>query len=296
MKNRMFGNPWVHITIMFVLVFAGTLYIIRQRQQQERQEISRRVEYLKGGPIYANTDGPPTVTASQSAGTPGVQPPPPPPPVAPPPPAAAVAALPTTVAPTASTNRDLSHNEAHGDMASRSAAKAPRAKVTYTLVQQNLLQQMPVEVFEGFGDFKIGMLRNPAQYIAKSDELESTEIKFDNENAETQWLAGERSGDSILGLQNRLALHGSEDGVVRGEVEILRMLPDEGGSSISPQAYGPVQFAVPTGTALVISLNLPRSQLPARSLASSASKFFRMFRTTDFMQKHSQFVMYIVFE
>lgn len=300
LKSRVLANPYVHITLMFVLVFAGTFYIIRQRQQQERQEISRRMEYLRGGPIYAETTDPSTGQVnSRSAET---LPPPPPPPAA------------ANSAPIANVNAPAGGNPTAGPQATAVAsgtregmridagdqqvvkAKQPRAKVTYTLVSQNLLQQMPIEPVEAFGDFKVGILKNPAAFISKTDELESTDVKFENENSENMWLAGERPGDSFLGLQNRVALHGQEDGHLRGEIEILRMLPDEGSQNVTPQVYGPLPFVVQPGSALVVSINLPRGQLPARSLASTSSKFFRMYRTTDFLNKRSQFVMFIVFE
>lgn len=174
------------------------------------------------------------------------------------------------------------------------AAKVVKAEVYYTLVAPTLLQQMPIDVLTDFGNFSMGQLASPSQYLGRSDVLEKVVAKFAPENDEAIWSVGEKRGDGFIGLQSRMQIHSRDENGIRGEIEILKLLPKDASMAVTPEIHSS-PFAVRTGSALVISLAIARFRPPARSLAST-NKFFRMFRTTDFLENNSQFVMYVVFE
>ncbi len=293
LQSRLLANPVVHISVMFMLVFMGTMYIVRQ---QQKQEISRRVEYLKGGPLYSETRDdakPAKAKPVANAESPAPQ-------AAPPPPASAnSAALPASATtPPAATSQIAAATTAKSETTERRAipAKTLKIKAYYTLVPSNLLNQIQMEQpIVQFGPvFRMGQIRNASQIIAKADVLDSAEVKFEGESNEVTWIAGDRVADGFLGLQNHLVVHNQDDGTYRGEIEILRALPEDASQTVTPVSFSG-EFATTSGSAVMVSMVLPRFQPPPRSIAS-ASKFFRFYRTTDFVSKNSEFVMFLVFE
>lgn len=289
-KKDFFANPILLISIVCAVVFLGTMFVI---QRHQKQEISRRVEYLKGGPLYSDASdnapvSPPTNTAANTT----VAPPPPPPP--PPPPANAA----TSTAGSATTQQISTMTSAETTAAAKEpVAKQIKFKTYYTLVPNAMLNSIQVEqpIIQFGPVFRMAQVRNAAQVISKTDILETTDLKVEPGSSDVNWLAGERVGDGFIGLQSQMSVHPNEyGGGYRGEIEVLRALPEDASQSITPVSFSGEFQALP-GSAVMITMILPRVQPPARSMAST-SKFFRFYRTTDFVSKNSEFVMFIVFE
>lgn len=287
-KTQLYANPLLLISVACAIVFLGTLFVI---QRQQKQEISRRVEYLKGGPLYSDSaDQKPAARSNNTASAP-VPPPPPPPP-------APVAANPPPTA-TTNTTQPISATMAARPSESESravVAKPVKVKAYYTLISSTLLNQIQFDqpIIQFGPVFRMGQVRNASQVIAKADVLDTTDVKFEGESSEATWIAGDRIADGFLGLQNHIVVHSQEDGTFRGDLEVLRALPEDANQTVTPVSFSG-EFAAAPGSAVMISMVLPRVQPPARSMAS-ASKFFRFYRTTDFLSKNSEFVMFLTFE
>lgn len=317
-KTRLLSNPIFHVSIAFALILAAALYIIREQRQNE---MARRVDYLKYGPLYAEssrgkqvppsqtdkaeassttteTTQPTSALASASGGAPPGPPPPP------------------THGPTAptETSSELSlastgvQNEA--DTASSEASPNPAAvkakpvtlKVHYALVGRPRLAEMiessrTQSQFIDFNEFQMGTLRNVKSYLDGLDIMESVGQQFALPNAEQTWSVGSEASEGQLGLVTRVSLRGMEGGNLRGEIEILRKLHESAdlAQGITVKTYGPGEFELAPKAGLLVVLTLPRvSQYDEQTLAPT--KFLRIFRMPEFKQKQSEFVMLFDFE
>lgn len=310
MSTRMLTSPVVMIGLIFALVFAGSLYIIRE---QRRQEVTRRVDYLKNGPLYAESLAPTTTrdSASANSDTEGAS--------AIPDADVAEAAAPVAqamAAPAASPGaRAAISNEA--ELSSLAGGSAPTGEtdsaaarnvrpvdmvVHYALAPRARLVQL-VEAsraegqFVDFGEFQMGALRGVKNVLGRIDVMENVRKRFDSPSAAQMWFVGARGNETSLGLTTRVALRGQENGVLRGEIEILRNLHESANFSdgVVAKAFGPAEFAVPRGSGLIVVLNLPR--VPQYDEASmTPTQFLRIFRMPDFKQRQSEFIMLVEFE
>lgn len=307
MSTRMLASPVVVIGLVFGLVFAGSLYIIRE---QRRQEVTRRLDYLKHGPLYAESlqasgtrdsasaDDIPEEVAAET----------------PPPPSAPVAQTMAATAPAAApAARQMISNEAdlsslggsaptgETDSAVRSGrpvdmnvhyALAPRARLVQ-LVEASRAESN----FVDFGEFQMGTLRGVKNMLGRLDVMENVRKRFDSPTGDQLWFVGARNTDAPLGLTTRLALRGSENGLLRGEIEILRSLHESPDftQGVIQKAFGPAEFAIPPRAGLLIVLNLPRVPQYDET-AMTPTQFLRIFRMPDFKQRQSDFVMLVDFE
>ncbi|MBX3016733.1 MAG: hypothetical protein KF767_02500 [Bdellovibrionaceae bacterium] len=307
MSTRMLASPVIVIGLVFALVFAGSLYIIRE---QRRQEVTRRMDYLKNGPLYAESLQPASARDSASAEDIPEE-------VAestPPPPAMAAQAV-TAVAASSTTApaaRQMIGNEADlsslggaaptGDTEAAARARPVDMNVHYALAPRARLLQL-VEVsraesnFVDFGEFQMGTLRGVKNMLGRLDVIENVRKRFDSPNGDQMWFVGARNTDAPLGLTTRLSLRGSDNGLLRGEIEILRSLHEspEFSQGIVQKAFGPAEFAIPPQAGLLIVLNLPRVPQYDET-AMTPTQFLRIFRMPDFKQRQSDFVMLVDFE
>lgn len=312
-STRFLKNPMLHIAVIFVLVFAGALHIIREQRQQE---ISRRVDYLRNGPIYteqtaqkntkpvaaeeAETESvsePAAQTADasasgnveRSAASEGMAPPP----------QAMMAAVGETTAPSGSA----------AEGAETSPAEAPRPRevrlrVRYALAPRPVLFRILESnrsqgQFVDFGEFQMGSVRSSglkdqANSLYMIEEVQKT---FANPQAEQMWFVGGKVGEQQLGLTTKINLRGFEGETLRGEIELLRNLHETADLSQGaiPKGYGPGDFGLAPQSTLMVILTLPTvPQYDEQNF--TPSQFLRIFRMPDFKQKQSEFVMLFDFQ
>lgn len=314
--TRLFANPVLHITVISFLVVAGTLYIIRH---QKKQEIARRMEYLRGGPVYTDatgSSGPTTTTASdteaQSNNTTSSQVPPPPPP----PQAAANTTTgsgqqpvqPSGQPPTAASfingqrgMATVASAAGEGNERSKSnPAKELKLKVHYLLVSKSNLNRFLIEAqnnpgFIDFGEARMGTLRSATALLNASDSLEIVEKTVEVEGPEVIWNVGGPVSEYQPGITSKINVVSKDSLALRGEFEMLKAFYDGRDRSGNPalKAFGPVQFEMAPKAALLLSMVLPAVE---QSSTPTANGFLRIFRMTDFLQGQSEFVILVEFD
>lgn len=321
--KRLSSNPLIPVVAIFILVFAGALYIIRE---QREQEITRRMDYLKNGPVFAETTREKEASPAAAPVNAEVEPRP----------ASAVASDMASE----EANTDNTRNMASPDaVAARSAPKAVRAttapefisqeanlssltgaeaqptespvvkaksyslKVQYLLAPMNPLVRL-VEAsrsqsqFIDFGEFQMGTIRNLRNMTGGLDVIENVTQKFPNPTSENIWnVGGKMTNENQLGLVTKITLRGMDGENLRGEIEILRTLHESDDRNVGAVAkgFGPGEFELPPGAALMVILDLPNhAQYDERNL--SPTGFLRIFRMPEFKRNQAKFLMLFEFE
>ncbi len=306
---RLLANPVFLVAVVFVFVFSGALYIIKE---QRRTEITRRMDYLKNGPIYAESlqaAKPASAESSQtveesatdttmniSSTSAPISPPPPP--------AAQAIAARGEIAEEADLSSLGGASPTSEAEASATAAKSRpiTLRAHYALSIRPRLAAMVdasrnQSQFIDFGEFQMGTLRGVKNYLSQLDVMESVQKKFDTGTGEQMWFVGDRNIEPPLGLTTKIAIRSQDASGLRGEIEILRSLHESPDFSqgIVAKAFGPGEFAVPPQAGLIIVLQLPRvPQYDERSV--SPAQFLRLFRMPEFKQSQSEFVLLIDFD
>lgn len=309
-QKRLVANPVFLIGVVFVLVFSGALYIIRE---QRSQEITRRLDYLKNGPVYAESlpgreesavNQPSTEIAAnrEAASVDDTPPPPPPGMVSANNSAAAVSSTAATMAANVAARADAPVESATTDANEAAMTKPIAVRAHYALAPRAKLMRMmeasrsQSQVLD-FGEFQMGTLRNIKSYLDTVDVMESVQRKYDSATGEQIWMVGDRNVDAQLGLTTRLALRGMDNGNLRGEIELLRNFHESNDLSqnVVSKAFGPGEFVVPDDAGLIVVLNLPRVPQYDESI-HTPTQFLRIFRMPDFKQKQSEFILLVDFE
>lgn len=298
--TRLFANPILHITVISFLVVAGTLYIIRQ---QQKQEIARRMEYLRGGPVFADvrqkspsgSQDSSSATASNESIASDLAPPPPP-------------AAETPAAHSRQgflpSNRNMATVNEPQDRGNRAAtgertanAREVKMKVHYVLAPRAAVARLVQEAqnqpsFVDFGDVKMGTVRNATSALSGMDPLESLEKTAEIEGAEVLWHVGEK-GENGIGITSKLSLINRDNQGIHGEIEILKVFHEssERGNPPTLKPFGPAQFEIAPKTSLILTMLLPT--VPQ---SETATGFMRLFQMTNFLNRQSEFVMIIDFE
>lgn len=310
-KSRLLANPIFHISVIFIFVFVGALYIIRE---QRRQEIARRADYLKNGPVYAQakpdatnptslpTDSPHSSTSSASNE------------VAPTHPAAEATSLAvarnmaSSMAPTAATGASgvtpptsaSAESEKEGDAANK--IKPVHLSAYFAAINSSRLGSL-IEANHGgsfveFGEFQVGTLENLKTSLSQFKILEKKGLTFASPTVSQDWFSGERNRDgSRIGITTKIDLRGFEGDNLRGEIEIQRSLYEGPDHSQGPilKAYGPAEFSLTPHATLMVLLSLPHAPQFDERLGNLES-FLSLFALREFKQKQSEFVMLFDFE
>lgn len=304
--TRLFANPVLHITVISFLVVAGTLYIIRQ---QQKQEIARRMEYLRGGPVFADTNKANQASnksASAEVSAPQASPDLPPPP---PPPSQAAVAADISAAGSAGarsagflpSNRNMATvNEPVDRSRDRSQQNRElKLKVHYVLAPRSAVARLLQEAqthpsFVDFGDVRMGVIKNSATSLSGMDSLETIEKTAEVEGSEIIWFAGDKSVENGVGVTSKLTLLGRDNQGIRGEIEVLKAFFEsrERGSGPTLKPFGPAQFELAPKSSLFLKMSLP----PVAQSESATTGFMRLFQMTNFLQGQSEFVMIIDFD
>lgn len=305
--SQLLTNPFFHITIIFILVFGGSIYIMRE---QRKQEIARRVDYLKNGPVYAestsNTPANSDTSSDIASGAETFQAP-----VASDhiaahaensEGAAALESNPITAATATDTNAAAPREPAES-VAETPGRASTQLKVTYALVPRAALFRMAEAGraqggrYVDFGEFQMGSLRNISSFMNGADVIESVQKKFLSSLGEQIWFSGEKTAEGNLGVTTKMTLRGREGQDLQGDIELMRALHElpQPGSPIVQKGYGPAEFELQPGQGLYVILVLPR--VPQYDEGRFApTKFLRIYRMSDFKQKQSEFVMFMEFD
>ncbi len=300
--TRLFANPVLHITVISFLVVTGTLYIIRQ---QQKQEIVRRMEYLRGGPVFAGASGTKTskeVAVNPAAESSGEVPPPPSPTsaaVANPQPGAAVSgSISGSISGSTRAAGFLPSNRNMATVNEPVDRGQVRLKIQYVLAAKASVQRLLQEgqshaSFIDFGDVRMGVVKNAAAYLAGLDSLESIDKSAEVEGSEILWHTGEK-GENSVGITSKIAIQSRDNQSIRGEIEVLKTFFEGRDRSNGPslKSFGPAQFEVAPKSSLFLVMNLP---LFAQS-ETVTTGFMRLFQMNNFLQRQSEFVLIIDFE
>lgn len=309
-QARLLANPIFLIAVVFVFVFSGALYIIREQRQQE---ITRRMDYLKNGPVYAESLQQPKaerrtadaeaadesalgseVNAATSAA-----------PVSPPPAAAALASHTNAISDEvelSSMGADAPTGDTDAIPDAVAKARAVTVRAYYTLAIRSRLGAM-IEAsrsqsqFIDFGEFQMGTLRNVKDYLGQLDVVEQTQKKLETGMGGFLMFVGDTNTEPALGLTTKISVRAHSERGIRGEIEILRSLHEspDFNQGIVAKAFGPGEFSAPAQAGLLIVLQLPRvPQYDERSV--SPGQFLRLFRMPEFKQSQSEFVLLVDFE
>lgn len=306
--TRMLASPVLIATFAFALIFSGYLYIVGQ-QRAAREQLrtdgavagfeNRRALPVASAPRPSANTAPARVNAA---------------PAPPPSPAAAststisrsakVAAVAAPARAEIAEETDLASlggGGAPADDATAGRAHPVEVRVHYALAPRARLAQLvdasrAQSQFVDFGEFQMGTLRGIDAALARLDVMEDVTRKFETANGEQMWFVGSRDLEPI-GLTTRLALRGFENGVLRGDIEILRSFHEsaEAGQGVVQKSFGPGEFAVPAQSGLIILMKLPRVPQYDENTVTP-TQFLRIFRMPDFKRQQSEFVMLIDFK
>lgn len=304
--TRLFANPVLHITVISLLVVAGTLYIIRQ---QQKQEIARRMEYLRGGPVFKDTVRPTEAATPDSNND-------------------ALASADSSGEDLASPSTSASPSQELASVATQSGARAQgflpsnrnmatvnepqdrgrdrsqqnrelKVKIHYLLIPQSTVSRLIQEAqthrgYVEFGDLRVGVIKNTAHSLPGIDTLETLDKTVEIEGQELIWFAGEKPAETGTGITGKLAIFGRDNQGLRGEIELRNSFYETRDHSTGHalRGIGPVQFEAPPKSSLFLTMELPL--VPQSETATMG--FMRLFQMNNFLQRQSKFVMVIDFD
>lgn len=303
--TRLFANPILHITVISIFVIAGTLYIIGQ---QRKQEIVRRMEYLRGGPMFADAADPKPAsaktqqTAEASSEISNEIP------VPPPPTSVAESSAQNAAAGSGSSSRQgflpsqrnmatINEPQDRGQIRPQNPREI-KLKVHYLLSPKpnliRLLQEgQSQRSFVDFGEVKMGVIKNSASLLTGMDNLETIEKTVALEGPELIWHVGEKSENGV-GMTAKVMITGRDNQSLRGEIEILKSFYEgtDRGAGPTLKVFGPAEFEVAPKSSLFLTMMLPT----VAQSENATTGFMRLFQMNNFLQRQSEFVLVIDFE
>ncbi len=303
-------NPFLHVAIIAVLVFA-TILFIRQRQ---RDELRARVEYLKGGPVLVERTQPTSganATASEatSAQADGQTP------------AAAPSATETgainatqmqgTAAPDATiAARSALAGTASGAAGANAAVNrsAPnRAVVIYAEIDRRTLNTWMNEIrtsghLRTFDSVTMGPIPQIDQKLkgAGVKILQQLEFSLLNQTSPLEWFAGTHRGadpENEMGFFSSLVIGDIKEGLIRGELEVQRAFRDPSDPSKAMERVsfgGPFEMTIGSGFVM-------RGLLPSRYGAdlgdeNNSDPFLSVFKSRSFRTEETEFALIVDFD
>ncbi len=296
-------NPFLHVAIIFGLVFA-TISYIRQRQ---KEELRARVEFLKGGPVLVERGAQPTEGGSASAdatANTGA-----PPPEVPP---GSEAPPPTTDSTAAASTQSAAPAEAaltRSAMAPTAAAKtAPnRAVVIYAEIDRRVLNTWVNEMrssgqLKNFDSVAMGPLPQISQKMKNSGVkiLQQLELSLANQPSPFEWFAGTHRGqdpETEMGFFSSLIVNESKDGLIHGEIEVQRAFrdPADPAKTMERVSFGGA-FEMPMGSGFVMRGLLPSKYGADLSDDNNSDPFMSVLKSRAFRNEETEFTLIIDFD
>jgi hypothetical protein len=284
--KKLLGNPFLHVAIVFVLVFAAIMFI----QQKRREELRSRVAFLKSGPVIVeHEEEKPEVKI-----------------VAPTP-----APAPSAEATTASQNLPARTAAPPTTVAAKVEAAADKnfvaTKVTiYMLevdsaVMASWLQDSRVNSqYRTFDNVSMGPITTIAQKLKNSRVriLQKIEKKIDPANPVVDFISGTHhfaDPDAELGLAGSIALGEAKDNMVRGEVEIQRSFrdPRDPTKPLERTSFGSAFEILPTDGYMMVGIT-PRRLLDFPD-DWNPDPFLTIFKSRPFLSGQTEFALILEF-
>jgi hypothetical protein len=270
--KRILSNPILHIALAFVLIFVMILFI----RHHSQQEITSRMEFLKGGPTIVSRQTP----AKAPDSPPALQPQPPP-----------VANLEKQPEPNAED--------------SRKSLDAVNVNLLFTEVDHQTMESLRQDSratgqFTEFGDFKAGALPTTKKAISERGVrvLYRAQEKMDHERMSASATVGdERTDTAPVGVSYIITLTHLEGNTIRGEIEVAQIFHETQDLNDPPvqRSYPSTTFELTPGMSWMVTLNLPTvTQEDADS--ASTEGLMRIFQSPQYKSKQTEFTLFFEFD
>lgn len=287
MLKKLLGNPFLHVAIVFILVFSAILFI----QQKRRDELRSRVAFLKSGPVVVEHEEKQEVKIV---------------PAATPPPAET-----TTASQNLPLEKKLTATPGPSVTAVKADATADKntaiSKVTIYLLEvdsaviASWLQDSRVNSqYRNFDGVSMGPITAIAQKLkgARVRVLQTIERKIDATTPEADFFAGTHHSsdpDAELGLAGSIVLGEAKDSMIHGEVEIQRSFrdPRDATKPLERTSFGSGFEMLPTDGYMMVGVT-PR-RLYDFPDDWNPDAFLTIFKSRPYLSGQTEFVLVLEF-
>lgn len=281
--KKVAGNPFLHVAIVFLLVFASILFI----QKSRREELRNRVAYLKSGPVIVEHDEKPPVEIvakpeTESSITASQTPPPAPAPATPTTLTKAVMALEKPISVTKVTFYFLEVD---------SALMASWLQDSRTNGQYH----------RTFDNVSMGPIPNITQKLKaqRVRVLQKIERPIDVANPVANFISGTHhvaDPDAELGLAGSVAISEVKEGLIRGEIEVRRSFKDPKDTSkpLEQTSFGFAYELSPTDGYMMTGI-LPRRVYDFPD-DWNPDPFLTIYKSRPFLSGQSDFTLIVQFD
>ncbi len=283
-------NPLLHVSVIFVLVFGGVLYI----QKRQKEQMLARVEFLSGGPLVIEKGSQSSEISADATTEPitestPIQPPPTP-------------AQPSTTSPPVTTSAALAtQNLSKKDT---SAIGSVKLKITFAEVDNDTLKKWIPEIqksgqFMELGDSNFGTIANSDQKMSldKVTSFQSLEKTFDSSHKSQTFFSGVKSteDDNDFGVGGLVSIVKSDDGRFHAEVEVMRSPHFSEGPDKAPRVINTGELNINGKTAILIWGFLPHK--PPFDLQEMPSDgVLKIYNSPQFKSGKSEFTLILEFD
>jgi hypothetical protein len=282
--KKILGNPFLHVAIVFILVFSAILFI----QQKRREELRSRVAYLKSGPVVVEHEEkpevkivPPTMPPAETA-TARQNPPPTMAPKA----AAAVATRPEA----ATTEKNPAVTK----------VTIYFLEVDSAVVASWLQDSRVNSQYRNFDGVSMGPISAVAQKLKnpRVRVLQTIERKIDTTTPEVDFFVGTHHSadpDAELGLAGSIVLGETKDNMLHGEVAVQRSFrdPRDPTKPLERTSFGSGFEMLPTDGYMMVGVT-PR-RLYDFPDDWNPDAFLTIFKSRPFLSGQTEFTLMVEF-
>lgn|SRR6185312_2494633 len=280
--KKIASNPFLHVALVFLLVFASILFI----QKNRREELRTRVAFLKSGPVIVEHEEKPPVEIvakpkSETMAAASQLPPPAPTPV-----------TPTTLAKAVSADKNL---------------QVTKATFYFLEVDSALMaswlqdSRTNGQYHRTFDNVSMGPIPNVTQKLKaqRVRVLQKIERPIDATNPIADFISGTHHGadpDSELGLAGSVAISEIKDGLIRGEVEVRRSFkdPKDVSKPVEQTSFGFAYELSPTDGYMMTGI-LPRRVYDFPD-DWNPDPFLTIYKSRPFLSGQSEFALIVQFD
>lgn len=299
-------NPFLHVSIVFLLL-AATVLFIRERR---REELKARIEYLNAGPIVVErSESSATTTQSMESNEASTE-------AANANSAGGELAVPTN---SASANGNTSgtpvaHNSAVTLDATQPAARNLGAKpalmrvlIVYAEVDRQTVNTWLAEMraqssFKSFDQVSTGVITNIGQKLRSSGVkiLQQVEQPIKSASSNHEWFVGTHRSqdmDNEMGFFSSLVVTDQRDGLARGDIEVQRAFrdPSDPQKTMDRISYGG-NFEMPVGSGFVMRGLLPSRYAMDIDEDLNPDSFLSILKSRKFLSEESEFIFILDFD
>lgn len=308
--KKIITNIYLHITLIVIVCLAGIFYVNTQR----KNEISARMEYLRGGAMIveaqknaessADTSNVNNDTSYDSSAANNTNPRDPR--------EMAVPASASIAASTGATPEAASAKGASALIGEKNSAGGPRpphnsdvivlhayyAEIDNAVIDSFKQDGTSLGQYTDFGDFKAGAIPDLAKKMKiwrGINILQKIDTGFSVNQNSQQWFLGEKSGEDEVGVNTLVSVDTNDLALVHGEVEVLRNFRDENsGPNVARKPLPVTAFELAPGVGWFITIPLSRSVMEEDRRFNDG--ILKIFQSNQWKAKRSEFTLLLEFD